>query len=196
LETIITTINTSPLSHSKVWKGFDMSLFSKILDKLGLRKDKDDDQPAATKPTSAPVAAPPKPTTPSSTAKPTPRPATTSSTPRPSPSRPSGGPSAVQQPPAAAPAAPAPKAISEVDVVKQLEQKAKGTGLNWKQSIVDLLTLLDIDHSREARIELAKELGAPEEVMGDSARMNTWLHKTVLKKIAENGGNIPQNLLD
>ena len=90
----------------------------------------------------------------------------------------------------------APKAISEVDVVKQLEQKAKGTGLNWKQSIVDLLTLLDIDHSREARIELAKELGAPEEVMGDSARMNTWLHKTVLKKIAENGGNIPQNLLD
>lgn len=27
-----------------------MSLFSKILDKLGLRKEKDDDQPAASKP--------------------------------------------------------------------------------------------------------------------------------------------------
>ena len=170
-----------------------MSLFSKILDKLGLRKDKDDDQPAATKPTSAPAASSPKPTTPSSTAKPTPRPATTTTV-RPATSTPPSGTGTAQQRPVAAPTAP--KAISEVDVVKQLEQKAKGTGLNWKQSIVDLLTLLDIEHSREARVELAKELGAPEEVMGDSARMNTWLHKTVLKKIAENGGNIPQNLLD
>jgi hypothetical protein len=32
--------------------------------------------------------------------------------------------------------------------------------------------------------------------MTDSARMNTWLHKEVLRKIAENGGNIPQDLLD
>ncbi|MBP9675407.1 MAG: DUF3597 family protein, partial [Anaerolineaceae bacterium] len=31
---------------------------------------------------------------------------------------------------------------------------------------------------------------------GDYAEMNVWLHKTVLQKIAENGGNIPQNLLD
>jgi hypothetical protein len=93
-------------------------------------------------------------------------------------------------------AAPAPKAISEVDVVKQLELKAKGTGLNWKQSISDLLFLLEIDNSRENRIELAKELGAPADVMSDSARMNTWLHKTVMKKIAENGGNIPKDLLD
>jgi hypothetical protein len=83
-----------------------------------------------------------------------------------------------------------------VDVVKQLEQRAVGKGLNWKVSIVDLLKLLDIDSSREARTELAKELGAPADVMTDSARMNTWLHKTVLKKIAENGGNIPQSLLD
>jgi hypothetical protein len=170
-----------------------MSLFSKILDKLGLRKDKDEDQPAATKPASTPAASSPKPTTPSSTAKPTPRPATTT-TARPATQAPPTGTSTVRPAAAAVPAAP--KAISEVDVVKQLEQKAKGTGLNWKQSIVDLLTLLDIEHSREARVELAKELGAPEEVMGDSARMNTWLHKTVLKKIAENGGNIPANLLD
>jgi hypothetical protein len=186
-------ITASPLSYPNVSKGFTMSLFSKILDKLGLRKDKDEDQPAATKPASAPAASSPKRTTPSSTGKPTPRPATTT-TARPATQAPSTGTSTVRPAPAAVPAAP--KAISEVDVVKQLEQKAKGTGLNWKQSIVDLLTLLDIEHSREARVELAKELGAPEEVMGDSARMNTWLHKTVLKKIAENGGNIPANLLD
>jgi hypothetical protein len=95
-----------------------------------------------------------------------------------------------------APAQAAPKAISEVDVVKHLEQLGKGSGLDWKVSIVDLLKLLNIDSSREARNELAKELGCPEDLMKDSAKMNTWLHKTVLKKIAENGGNIPQSLLN
>jgi len=87
-------------------------------------------------------------------------------------------------------------AISEVDVVKQLEQLGTGKGLDWKVSIVDLLKLLDIDSSFEARKELAVELGCPAELMGDSAKMNVWLHKEVLKRIAANGGNIPQNLLD
>jgi hypothetical protein len=90
----------------------------------------------------------------------------------------------------------APKAISEVDVVKQLEKRAAGKDLNWKTSIVDLLKVLDIDSSREARNELAKELGCPADFMQDSAKMNTWLHKEVLKRIAANGGNIPANLLD
>ena len=68
----------------------------------------------------------------------------------------------------------------------------KEQDLNWKVSIVDLLKLLDIDSSREARNELATELGCPADLMSDSAKMNVWLHKTVLKKISENGGNIPQ----
>lgn len=89
-----------------------------------------------------------------------------------------------------------PVAISEVDVVAKLEGLAKGKDLNWKVSIVDLLKLLELDSSREAREELAKELGCPPDQMSDSARMNVWLHKTVLKKIAENGGNIPAELLD
>ena len=89
-----------------------------------------------------------------------------------------------------------PRAISEVDVVKKLEQLSAGKALNWKVSIVDLLKLLDIDSSREARNELAKELGCPADLMSDSAKMNTWLHKQVLKKIAANGGNIPQALLN
>ena len=95
---------------------------------------------------------------------------------------------------AAAPAAPV--AISVVDVVKHLEELAAGKDLNWKVSIVDLLKILDIDSSREARNELATELGCPADMMHDSAKMNTWLHKEVLKKIAENGGNIPASLLD
>jgi hypothetical protein len=88
------------------------------------------------------------------------------------------------------------KSVSEVDVVKNLEELSKGKNLNWKVSIVDLLTLLGIDSSREARNGLAKELGCPAELMSDSAKMNTWLHKEVLKKIAANGGNIPRALLD
>jgi hypothetical protein len=86
--------------------------------------------------------------------------------------------------------------VSEVDVVEKLEGLSAGKDLNWKVSIVDLLKLLDIDSSYEARKELATELGCPPELMDDSAKMNVWLHKTVLRKIAENGGNVPKELLD
>lgn len=97
----------------------------------------------------------------------------------------------------ASPAAPAVQAVSEVDVVAKLESLAKASKqpLNWKTSIVDLLKLLDLDSSLNARKELAMELGCPADKMGDSAQMNMWLHKTVLRKLAENGGNIPKDLL-
>ena len=101
--------------------------------------------------------------------------------------------------PAAAPAAAAPEvtAISAVDVVAQLEALAKAHAekLNWKVSIVDLMKLLGLDSSFGARKELATELGCPAEKMADSAQMNMWLHKTVLQKLAANGGNIPADLL-
>ena len=32
--------------------------------------------------------------------------------------------------------------------------------------------------------------------MGDSAQMTMWLHKTVLQKLAENGGTIPKERFD
>lgn len=100
--------------------------------------------------------------------------------------------------PGARKAPPPPKPIAVVDVVARLEKLAAANPqkLNWKTSIVDLLKLLDIDSSYAARKELAVELGCPAENMGDSARMNIWLHKTVLKKIADNGGNVPKELLD
>jgi len=98
----------------------------------------------------------------------------------------------------APPPPPPPKEIPVVDVVSMLEgwAAANPQKLNWKTSIVDLLKLLDIDSSYAARKELAVELGCPAEKMGDSAQMNMWLHKTVLKKIAENGGNVPADLYD
>jgi hypothetical protein len=96
----------------------------------------------------------------------------------------------------AAPPAPAP--VSVVDVEAHMERLAAGVSheVNWRESIVDLLSLLGIDNSYAARKELVVELGCPPELMGDSAKMNVWLHKTVLARIAANGGTVPQNLLD
>jgi len=112
-------------------------------------------------------------------------------------------PQVVAAPPPSAPAAPVvtapppPVAITVVDVVTKLEGLAAANPqkLNWKVSIVDLLKLLDLDSSLGARKELATELGCPAEKMGDSAQMNMWLHKTVLQKLADNGGNVPKELL-
>lgn len=107
-------------------------------------------------------------------------------------------PASAPQAPAAAPAAAPSSAVPVTDVVAQLEQKAAANPqkLNWRTSIVDLLKLLDLDSSLTARKELATELGCPADLMGDSAQMNMWLHKAVLARIAQNGGNIPQDLLN
>lgn len=111
------------------------------------------------------------------------------------PSAPAPAPTPTSAP--AAPVTPAPVAISAVDVVSKLEGLAAANSqkLNWKVSIVDLMKLLDLDSSLAARKTLATELGCPQDKMGDSAQMNMWLHKTVLQKLAENGGNIPKELL-
>lgn len=87
--------------------------------------------------------------------------------------------------------------MKEVDVVAQLEQRAAANPqkLNWRTSIVDLMKLLDIDSSLQARKELATELGYTGAKDG-SAEMNLWLHKAVLSKLAANGGNVPKELLD
>ncbi|GMV34244.1 MAG: oxidoreductase [Chloroflexi bacterium] len=153
-----------------------MGLFSKILEKLGIKKKEEEAKPAA------PAAKP-------ADAKPAPKAAAVGAGMRAAPSKAK----ALEE--TDAPKS-APVSVSVVDVVAQLEAKAKGKDLNWKVSIVDLLKLLDLDSSREAREELAKELGCPADQMSDSARMNVWLHKEVLRQIAANGGNIPQNLLD
>jgi hypothetical protein len=105
--------------------------------------------------------------------------------------------------PAAAPAAPsapaapavAPAAMPEVDVTAILDQKLQSAGqpLNWRTSIVDLLKLLQLDSSLDARKELAKELHYSGDT-GDSASMNIWLHKQVMAKLAANGGKVPADL--
>ncbi len=101
-------------------------------------------------------------------------------------------------PPTAVPAPAKPVEMPMVDVVSKLDGLAKASPiqLNWKVSINDLMALLGMDHSPAAIKDLAVELGCPESEMGDSYKRNVWTHKALLKKIAENGGNVPQKLLD
>jgi hypothetical protein len=100
------------------------------------------------------------------------------------------------QQPQAAPAA-APAAMPEVDVEAILTgmQKQAGQELNWRTSIVDLLKLLGLDSSLQARKELAAELHYSGDT-NDSAAMNVWLHRQVMNKLAANGGKVPADLKD
>lgn len=118
----------------------------------------------------------------------------------PAPPSAAAAPSAPSAAPTAAPVAPAPAElapISEIDVEAILTEAASKNPqkLNWRTSIVDLLKLLDLDSSLGARKELAKELGYTGAADG-SAEFNLWLHKTVLRQLAENGGKVPAELID
>ena len=110
---------------------------------------------------------------------------------------PSGAPAAAGTAPPAASPAPAPAAMSEVDVEKMLDDMSGKAGqkLNWRTSIVDLMKLLGLDSSLDARKELAKELNYTGDT-GDSATMNVWLHRQVMNKVAANGGKVPADLKD
>jgi hypothetical protein len=97
--------------------------------------------------------------------------------------------------PASAPAAPAGSPSSPVDVAAIMDNLAGRASqqLNWRTSIVDLMKLINLDSSLAARKELAQELHYTGD-MNDSASMNIWLHKQVMTKLAENGGNVPAEL--
>ena len=97
--------------------------------------------------------------------------------------------------PAAAPAAAAPMQQVDVEQVLNDMQKSSGQQLNWRTSIVDLLKLLGLDSSLQSRKELAAELNYTGDT-GDSAKMNIWLHRQVMNKLAANGGKVPADLRD
>ena len=85
--------------------------------------------------------------------------------------------------------------LQNVDVDKVLADMGskKGGGGNYRESIVDLLKLLDLDSSLNARKELAQELNVNAGAHG-SAEQNIALHKAVMRKIAENGGKVPDSM--
>jgi len=118
---------------------------------------------------------------------------------------PTSGSAPASQPAApASPAAPMPTASASpaapaqpVDVTAILEKAvaAKKQKLNWRTSIVDLMKALDMESSLAERKELAAELGYTGST-SDTAAMNVWLHKALLRKLADNGGKVPAELLD
>ena len=93
-------------------------------------------------------------------------------------------------------AAGAPASLQQVDVAATLDKLAAASKekLDWKHSIVDLMKLVGMDSSLSARKELATDLKYSGD-MNDSATMNMWLHKEVMRKLAENGGQVPADLL-
>jgi hypothetical protein len=155
-----------------------MGLFSNILEKLGLKKKAEEEKPAAP----AAAAADTKPAAPA--AKP--------AAPAPKAAASAGVKSSGIKRDDADVSAPAPAALTVVDVVAQLEERAKG---KEPKAPCGLLNCSN-STAAVAREELAKELNCPADQMSDSARMNVWLHKEVLRQIAANGGNIPKDLLD
>ena len=115
--------------------------------------------------------------------------------PAPAGSAPAAG--SAPQPGASAATGGTPAAVGQnVDVAAVLEEMAAKNPehLDWKKSIVDLMKLVGMDSSLSARKELAKDLHYTGDT-NDSASMNMWLHKEVMKKLAENGGKVPQDLL-
>ncbi len=116
-----------------------------------------------------------------------------------------GGQAQAAPPPSQAPAnetsstiastAPTPLAAVDVEAVLTMMADDKGGGANWRSSIVDLLKLLDLDSDLAARKELAEELGVYAGEHG-SLEQNIALHKAVMRKLAENGGVVPDSLRD
>ena len=85
--------------------------------------------------------------------------------------------------------------LVDVEAVLTAMAEKNPQKLNWRTSIVDLMKLLDLDSSLQARKALADELKYTGD-KSDSAAMNIWLHKQVMKKVAENGGKVPADLKD
>jgi len=121
------------------------------------------------------------PATPASTAAPQPAPA------------PIPTPTAAPMPSAAAPTATAAPQAVDVAGILDFKNSVRDEKLNWRTSIVDLMKLLGLESSLSERKELADELGYTGD-KSDSASMNIWLHKQVLQKIVDNGGQLPRDL--
>jgi hypothetical protein len=87
-------------------------------------------------------------------------------------------------------------AVVDVEAIIEAAVKAKGVKSNWRVSIVDLMKALDLDSSLAARKELAADLKYSGSDADGSAEKNIWLHKALMKALAENGGKLPKDLLD
>ena len=126
-----------------------------------------------------------RPAQPASSGRPAAPAATAAPAQAPRPAQPSAG--------AAVPASTAPSQPVDVEAVLEGLNAKSAQKLNWRTSIVDLMKLVGLDSSLQHRKQLATELGYTGD-QNDSAAMNIWLHKAVMRKLAENGGRVPTSL--
>jgi hypothetical protein len=82
---------------------------------------------------------------------------------------------------------------ADVEVILKKLHDEQREDFDWRKSIVDLMKLLKLDSGLAARKQLAQELGYSGALDG-SAEMNVWLHKQVMTKLAESGGQVPDSL--
>ena len=97
--------------------------------------------------------------------------------------------------PATTMATPAIQEVERVDVAPILDRAVEDSGenLNWRTSIIDLMKACGLDSSLDHRKSLAAELGYTGDAH-DSGAMNVWLHKAVMNRLEEAGGNVPADL--
>jgi hypothetical protein len=81
---------------------------------------------------------------------------------------------------------------AKVDVEAVMDERAKASpiDMNWRESVVDLMKLWNMDSSLGARKKLAQQWGYTG-VLNGSAEMNIWLRDEVLRRIKEAGGRAP-----
>ena len=84
------------------------------------------------------------------------------------------------------------KPMSEEEVARKLDTLEKGgtEHLSWRTSVVDLLKLLDLESSLEARKDLASDLGLLR--FTGSAADNIALHAAVMSDVAKRYTKIPE----
>ena len=82
-----------------------------------------------------------------------------------------------------------------VDVAAILDKAvaAKKEKLEWRTSIVDLMKALDIDSSLPRARNWPRSSATPA-TPTIPPRMNIWLHKQVMAKLAANGGKLPPEI--
>jgi len=108
---------------------------------------------------------------------------------------PTAGKDAVVTPVESRPVTTTPSQPVDVAAILDAAVAKNGQKLDWRRSIVDMMKALGMDASLQERKELADELGYTGD-KSDSASMNIWLHKALMKALADNGGKVPADLLD
>ncbi|OCK80801.1 hypothetical protein K432DRAFT_296933 [Lepidopterella palustris CBS 459.81] len=84
---------------------------------------------------------------------------------------------------------------AELHAVLRARARKSLLKLHWDSSIVDLMKLLDLESGLFVRDLLAQELDVNAGPLGSSDQ-NIALHKALMRRLAQNGGMVPENIYD